>query len=276
MATPIFGPENVDEFIALLQDADVLLYDSIGFEAGLVQWGDEAPVNHVALVISKGAQIIDADHRDGAVAVSKVTENFRLPNVRMVTALRHRGTSPGKDGQIIARARQDVGKATFDYRGLLEVGIIATCRTYPRKLREELGPAFFELLKHRVAWARKNINRDRCLLSCSEFVYRCFLESEARLAIDIPVPLVTVAANGLKLADESDWAGIEAARDYFELIRENNRRFRDDADLVPGDPLPDAVTPGDFWRSQSLEPVAVLQCTNDPIPRQPAERFAGN
>ncbi len=182
--------------------------------------------------------------------------------------------------KVVAQAKRYDGDVRYAYLDVIPVGLLALQRMYGQLLAKKLGWTY-EPIKDMIAYRlRSCLDDDKMTMMCSEYVYRCFTESEAELAIEVVDPLDTYrsARRHLRPVRNTTVAGqvvaTETTSEVDELWRDllsrkyavvGKGRLRPltgftDRTLTgnPGDPLPDAVSPGDLWRSSSLIPIAAF------------------
>jgi hypothetical protein len=265
-------------FCKELRPCDVLVFDSLGFESGLVQWADKAPVNHASLVLDNNS-LIEANQVDkkdvdpheptpGAVQQVPFEKRFVKQDVISATALRHDALLGGDRPEaqaVLARAREDLGQRKFAYLAIAALGPAALRRSYAsdKDQGDTLTHSFGLLLFILDKILRNLTTYDRWSLSCSEFVYRCFDESNPRLPLTVTEPLTFLAeAQPAWLTPEQD----ARERELYQILDQHNATR---ASIGPrpaaittfgaGSPVvADRVTPGDLWRCPELNPVAVL------------------
>lgn len=250
-----------EEFVTFLKSGDVLIFDSLGFEAGLVQWADGAPANHVSLVLDE-TYLIEANRTRGqpnapAVQRRQVGEHLDLPRVRTVTAVRHVDVLSGSRNtdDVIRLALDQEGGGKFAYLQLVALGPKALQRTYGSAQSEHgllyriallILQAFEEFTKRAESGGRQ-IPR----VSCSEFPYRCF--TEAGFDVHIRDPLI-------RPPEAPAWYTAELQQKEMDLWRALGEEPQSMylAEATAGGVKPDRVTPGDLWRSRSLMPIGVF------------------
>jgi hypothetical protein len=283
--TPVFGPDRQDDFISLLKPADILVFDKFSLPGGLVQWADECPVNHAALVIDDTYSIeANRDHGNSkapAVRQVRTSSYFGDKCNRTITILRHKHLQddPTRSaGKVVAQAKRYDGDVRYAYLDVIPVGLLALQRMYGRELAKKLGWTYEPIMNMIALRLRSCLDDDKMTMMCSEYIYRCFTESEAELAIEVVDPLNTFdsARRHLRLlrttfaADHEVAAGASSeveglwrellSRKYAPIPGGGLRPLTGFTDRTltgnPGDPLPDAVSPGDLWRSASLIPIA--------------------
>ena len=191
-----------------MKPADILVFDRLSLPGGLVQWADESPANHAAIVVN-AIHAIEANRVHGnkhAPAVQPVAIDSYVKDRanRTITILRHRGVGPdskGAAGSIVERARQyDREADQYAYIDVIPVGLLALHRMYGEQLRARLGWAFRHAMDAIVHQVRMCVQDNKKTLMCSEFVYRCYTESDAHLAIAIDDPLLTPIARRDRLS----------------------------------------------------------------------------
>ena len=259
---------DLEEFLGWVRPGDVIAFDTLKAVSGLVQWADNAPVNHVGLMIDQATLAManepPHDKPDDPVVSYNALAGLLAPGTKSRAAqiLRH----PGLGDAELARLRTQAQRfqslpadfASGDMFALLPSALGRSYRDFDElnawqsRLLRKLIRAF-----HRAgAAALDRIPDDARTLTCSEFVYRCL--TGAGLDLDIAEPL------GGELPDKDPFDRKMSRRDgdYWAAHREHNLKARalkatDDApdEATCDPPTPERVTPGDFWRSPSLDPV---------------------
>lgn len=255
-----------------LSPGDLVVFDSLSAVSGLIQWADNAPANHVCLMLDTTtaiqANLAEEKATDSAVERVPIEELTRLSRVRGAVALRHpRLTAdPAALGRVLTRAAAYEREASrFSVADLSLLCPSALLRSYDRPLMNPLpeGWARDLLLAALHLAARETLRRlpdDSRSLVCSEFVYRCFVE--AGTDIEVADPLGSLPnLGGQPWAEES----ISAEEELWQELRLRNASvevpaLESDREQVAlaNRVQPDRVTPGDLWRSASFQPVAQL------------------
>lgn len=267
---------NDEQFRRALRPGDVLVYDTTSFEGGLVQWGDRVPVNHTSLVLD-GDDIVEAnrwdDERCRAVRTVPLAHRLAATGVRTITALRHSRIRSGEvDPQAVTeRAREYLcGQRAFAYLEVVALAPAALRRSYGHDVDRSgaLARAALLLLDLAAAAASRAIDSGARALSCSEFVFRCFDESgDDRLRLQVLDPLFAA------LQHPPAWLSQQASEDIdalHEAVRAHNHSSDAERGVLSTGEEADRVTPGDLWRSSSLDPVAALHRPPERPWRRPA------
>lgn len=226
---------SAKEFVAALSPGDLIVFDSMRFLSGLVQFADLAPVNHVG-VMTDATTLAMANAPAGqgnAVARHSLQDIFDSAPIHGATALRHADLTP----QHVARINEavtayEVPTVVFSKADLLKLGPAALLRSYGEAVQSLPAPAADVIARLWEGLARRvdhSIPDDATTLTCSEFVYRCLAQSE--LTVEIVNPLIRDADGAVSVRDTS----APEQRVYPEL-----------------------VTPGDLLRSPSFSPVVQL------------------
>lgn len=255
---------DAERFQRELRPGDVLVYDSTSFDAGLVQWGDRVPVNHASLLLDAD-EIVEAnrwgdDDRLRAVRTVPLAQRLSTTSVRTTTALRHIGIGPGgaDSTAVTDRAREYLHSTTaFAYLEVVALAPAALRRSYAHDVDRSraLARAALLLLDIAAAASSRAIDSGARALSCSEFVFRCFDESgDDRLKVDVQHRLLGPEGPPSWLSQQAD----EEIDALHAAVRLHNDAFdTDDFPRAYGQDA-DRVTPGDLWRSSSLQPVIAL------------------
>jgi hypothetical protein len=257
--------DDAREFTAGLLPGDLLIFDSLGFESGLIQWADGAPANHAAMVIDE-THLMEAnryhDDPDGpAVRRQPIAGHLGLDRVRTVTALRHIDVQARtKDaGAAVEAAKAMENTSTFAYLHLAVLGPKALRRTYGRDSTRDglFGVALDLLLKVFEASMRRRAAKQpgRRGLSCSEFLYLCYLKGGLGVKIEEPMfrtVIPTWQSDAQREREAELWAQLgEPTTPPFDDL--------DAASVAPEKKITsERVTPADLLRSASLKPAAVL------------------
>lgn len=268
---------DVEQFRGALRPGDVLVYDTTSFEGGLVQWGDRVPVNHASLVLD-GDDLVEAnrwdDERCRAVRTVPLAQRLGATDVRTVTALRHNRIESGEvDPRAVTdRARKYLGgQRAFAYLEVVALAPAALRRSYADDVGRSraLARAALLLLDLAAGAAGRAIDSGARALSCSEFVFRCYDESgDDRLRLQVPDPLIAAAGHS------PAWLSLQASQEIdalHEAVRAHNLSSDAERGVLSTGEEADRVTPGDLWRSSSLEPVVTLHRPPERPWRPPAE-----
>lgn len=262
------------EFEGVLRPGDVLAFDSLRMLSGLVQWADNAPTNHVGIIDDEGALVManktrpsETDPDPQVIAAWQVRRILDDPAIHGMTALR-----PNLDGDASRRVQDMIrafrrDQAAFGYLDLGLLALPALLRSYDKGDPADPPPSIVERIvmttRLLAPWALRLVGRDRWTLTCSEFVHRCLVE--AGVEVEVRDPL------GRTLGVDARWSPdvLAAQQEIFNAINQHNvlagataRALAPWAEKAPGageDVRPDYVTPGDLWRSTSLDPVIALQ-----------------
>ena len=256
MTTPILTAD-ADEFRTHLWPGDILVFDSVGLDAGLVQWGDNIPANHVSIVIDdKDLFEANREHEGegdvDAVRPVDIGERLVWPTVRTTTALRHINVSDEADPRTaaaVAWAKSQNGTGDFAYLATTALGPLAFHRSFGDELNKAtwMSDPLRAIFDRALSIAKALVLANKCALSCSEFVYRCYDEgTDKELTVAVTNPLM----------NQHMPSNFAAAQD--ELVRELEATMTLCQFGRPWSSIADWVTPGDFLRSTSLRQVAVM------------------
>jgi hypothetical protein len=237
----MFVTNDLAEFLGWVRPGDVIALDTLKAVSGLVQWADNAPVNHVGLMIDEVhfamANEPSGDSPTPAVITTPALSEMLAPTskTRAAQILRPHNIGDAEVERLNVQVRRfSEDAATFTALGMVALLPSTLGRSY--RNFDELSQRQSQLLRLLIRafqWAGdsalEHIPNDARTLTCSEFVYRCF--TGAGIEIRILKPL------GQGLPEEQP------------LDEGLARTERTDP------PAPETVTPGDFWRSESLEPV---------------------
>lgn len=219
---------DVAAFVPLAAPGDILVFDSLSSLSGLVQWADKAPVNHCALLIEHDTLVMAnepkrSDPDRTAVRRHSLCDTLELARVRAATILR-----PSLSEEQSVALLTIIGDylergcdfAILDLAWLLSPALI---RAYGESddgaAHQQFAMRMLVDALEAIAQKQLDLIPDTAeKLTCSEFVYRALIE----------------AGIGLEIVDPLDGA-----------LREHGIK-------------PETVTPGDFWRSPSLEAIAYL------------------
>lgn len=263
---------DADTFVRLLAPGDIVAFDSLASLSGLVQWCDEAPVNHAALalggdVIAMANEPKKDDPDRSAVRRHSLRETLDLPRVRAAQILR-----PSlAEGQLerLLEVTDGYVRAGGDF-AILQLPALAPSalmRAYATQAEPDDDDARQQIAGVLQFFARAQLELipdDARTLTCSEFVYRCLVE--AGITVEILDALDLDFHTGF-------WAEAVAERErrFWELIGRRSSAAEEPRAPEPASVRrvrPETVTPGDLWRSPSLEPVGYLVKT-PPRPASP-------
>jgi hypothetical protein len=259
---------DLAEFLGWVRPGDVIAFDTLKAVSGLVQWADNAPVNHVGLMIDQTTLAManepPHDKPDDPVVSTRPLSGLLEPNTRIRAAqiLRHPALGDAELRALRAQvSRFQARPADFagsDMFALLPSAVGRSYRDFDElnEWQSRLLRKVIRAFNHAGAAALGLIPDNERTLTCSEFVYRCLIGAGLDLAIAEPL--------GGDLPTEEPFDKTVSKRDaaYWAAHREHNRKAgqamatdaEPDADAYDP-PAPERVTPGDFWRSPSLDPV---------------------
>jgi len=264
-----FLTTQTQAFMESLEPGDLLLFDSLKSLSGLVQWADAAPVNHVGLWAGEDTFIhanSDGD-RAHAVKVAQLTPLLANKLIHVVVALRHVSADAPARARSVQVARQYVGGSyPFAEVELVLLGPLALIRAYSARLGKLVqwilgcgAKLWWELLQrrqHRLAVHE---------FTCSAFIMECLGVGGLEVDVDCAKPgqgyapefeanrEMALAEMGKQLSGGTeDW---ELAA-WRQLRTANTwRRATAGPASVAGvntELHPEAVSPGDLWRSKSF------------------------
>lgn len=159
-------------------------------------------------------------------------------------------------------------KHEFAVMDMIWLAPSALRRSYEEQLRQggEPGPGMTDTFLrwlHRTLLAAAKLAHGRVqanefALTCSEFVYRALTRAGLELQIESPLTLAP-PADGYA----GPWSAEEVDEEAELIAGLRDRNARIDPELAqqtlsPAGVEADRVTPGDLFRSPSLDPVAVL------------------
>lgn len=235
-------------FMETLRPGDLLLFDKLQHAGALIQFADNAPCSHCAIVVDAthaADATLPGPDRD-SVAITPILELLDHSYLHGVLALR----LPGAEAHA-ARIREAVAGfiergAEFEMLDLLALAPSALLRAYHDQ-KFGFGPVGWKLLCRALEVAAGGLDQLRrdCShkLTCSEFVYRVYAAAGLEITVLEPLP----------------W---RPERGYF-APREREIAFTAEEiedHISPGHPGcadttvdPNLVTPGDLYRSPSFE-----------------------
>ena len=195
--TPVFGPDDrLEKFHFLMKPADILVFDRFSLPGGLVQWADESPVNHAAIVVN-AIHAIEANRVHGNKhAASRAVSRDRFIRQRsgephhhdLAPSGRKRPDSKGAAGRL---SRSEHGNTIVKptirlHRCHSGRPACAAPNVRSNELRARIRLGISTAMDaYRCYQVRMCVQDNKMTLMCSEFVYRCFTESDADLAIDV-------------------------------------------------------------------------------------------
>jgi hypothetical protein len=253
--------DDPEAFRETLWRGDVLVYDSLGIDAGLVQWGDRVPANHASLVLDR-ERLIEANRVDDehphAVRTVSISDRLRVTGVRTITALRHqRVVDAGRSGDalvqpVLDRALSQLNDGEFSYLQIVALAPACLRRNYPNDFKGGgLLTQVMDILLQRLALLLEPVvsRPDPSRLTCSEYVYRCFAEAAGG---ELPIII-----NG-PVGEAQSWPAWMTP-EQIALFTALYESLGGKGGSLPGalgvDPA-ESATPGDLWRSPSLLPIA--------------------
>ena len=114
---------------------------------------------------------------------------------RTITILRHKHLQDDptrSTGKVVAQAKRYDGDVRYAYLDVIPVGLLALQRMYGRELAKKLGWTYEPIMNMIALRLCSCLDDDKMTMMCSEYIYRCFTESEAELAIEVVDPLDTL------------------------------------------------------------------------------------
>ncbi len=201
-----------DKFIDHLAPGDVILFDSISLISALIKFAEARPTNHSGLYLGDGefAHVEgESEEHPAAARQASLHQLLSTPYDTTVTALRHVDVAAGADAEnVVARARRyvDEGDTTYAYLSLLALTAPGLLRSYDlymsqgkavaRHIRskvETLSDAIVTIFDPEIDGAHQGLQSGKKSLTCSEFVFRSFLEADPPMPISLPDPLFSLA-----------------------------------------------------------------------------------
>ena len=255
----------VGDFTRGLQVGDVVAFDSLSNASAIIQWADRAPVNHVGIVVDRTHLVManrPEQESDSVIGRPRIWRLLNRPTIRGAVALRHPDLADPRRRKDLLR-RVDYYRENAPHFGIADLGFLAPA-AYLRSYvsvpghpgpRGPVRAGFLRALRSLASFTAGAVPGDVRSLVCSEFVYRCFVESGTHVSISHPL-------DGPGLDEPS------VAREVRLLWGKARRRLHGQPQPGPlpsPEPVPhhlgvvpDFVTPGDLWRSSSFTPVAML------------------
>jgi hypothetical protein len=214
MPTRVRMTSKVDTFSKWLLAGDVLLFDTIHPLSELIKFAENRPANHSALYLGGGEFAHVGRHVPGLTPsdppAKPAARNEGLetwlktssgPYDRTVTALRHIKVKEASDARpVVERARTytEPKNTTYNYVSLIALMVPSLFRTYKNYFGDSaamklmasglraVSQSLVDVLEEDAA-PRRDARAQT--LTCSEFVYRCFDEADAGLALAVTDPL---------------------------------------------------------------------------------------
>lgn len=280
-AADVLVTTDSDAFVRALKPGDILLFDTLIWVSNLIQFADNAPANHCAVVLT-GDRLVDAGRSTTNHPRPTTVWTFDLrdylahsPRTRAVQAMRMTGLDPSV-GAALDQALLTFTKATYTFAemDLFWLAPAAMRRSYEQNLKDggESRPGMTDdalrILHSALMLACKltggRVGKDQYGLTCSEFVY--LLLNLSGVAPEITSPLLAPLA---QLSDGSPWPADELAAEQRLLDERRAHNAALDSGLAArsldvSGVQADRVTPGDFYRSPSLRPAAMLVMPGPP------------
>lgn len=244
--------DDRSRFIDALTPGDLLLFDKLQHAGALIQFADNAPCSHCAIVVNE-TEAADATLPLGreAVAVTPIAELLDPDYIHSVLALRLPGAA-----ERIDRIRASVDgfierRSQFEMLDLVALAPSTLLRAY-HDHKFGLGPRGWRMLCGSLAAAARGVDmvrRNDCAhkLTCSEFVYRVYAEAGFEIEVLKPLPWRSTGRVGRRSPERAirQMAGVVEDR-----VSPNHPGIGDQ--IVD----PNLVTPGDLYRSPSFEVAA--------------------
>lgn len=242
--------DDRSRFIAALHPGDLLLFDKLQHAGALIQFADNAPCSHCAIVVSatEAADATLPDATRDAVAVTPIEELLSHDYLHGVLALRLPGAAERiKEIRAAIDGYVDRG-AEFEMLDLLALAPSTLLRAYHDQ-KFLLGPRAWRMLCGALSTAAMGVDlvrRSDCAhkLTCSEFIYRVYSEAELDVEILEPLPWRTKHRVGRRSPEHTIR---QAARVIEDRVSPDHPDSEED--VVD----PNLVTPGDLYRSPSFE-----------------------
>jgi hypothetical protein len=197
-----------DAFIDQLKPGDVVLFDSLHPLSALIQFAENRPVSHAGLYLGNGefAQVSrESEKHPAAARIESLNDRLKLPYDQTVTALRHIDVIGGEKTDLVVKRAHDYTDTVdtkYAYLGLITLMVPALFRTYEGyfdagssmtqrigSVLETLSQAMLTVFEPDSEIVRQSAGFDKKTLTCSEFVYRCFMEADRPFPIALPDPL---------------------------------------------------------------------------------------
>lgn len=245
--------DDRSRFIAALHPGDLLLFDKLQHAGALIQFADNAPCSHCAIVVNE-TEAADATLPDGsrdAVAVTPIAGMLDHDYLHGVLAFRLPGAADRAEAIRRAVDGYIQRRAEFEMLDLLALAPSTMLRAYHDQ-KFMLGPRGWRMLCGALSAAAMGVDLVRhsdCAnkLTCSEFVYRVYDEAGLEVEILEPLPWRTKRRVGRRSPEHA----IRRAADMIEDRVSPQHPGADDAEVDPN-----LVTPGDLYRSPSFEVAA--------------------
>lgn len=254
-----------DQLVRALQPGDVIAFDSLRSISGLIQWADKAPVNHVGLISAPDTLVMAnpaTTDLNGEpvppITASKLSGVLTGEHVHAVTVLRPRALGETQLAGMLDKVDWYLThQADFSMMDIVWLAPSALMRSYSIAEAESVGPGAMKVLvgvlqaSARAALAR--IRSSDTALTCSEFAYRCLVAGGFEVHIDHPIRRGFAAEwpPAIDAAEEENWAALAA---HNAATRHG---VPGSIEAAAGQVRADFVTPGDLWRSPSLDVAAI-------------------
>ena len=201
--------DDVKKFLKKLKPGDILLFDTITLVSQLIKFAENRPVNHCGVFLGGDtfAQVGSGTAHAHSANLRERLEERPGPLDRTVTALRHVDALDPKESKRISNSIVkiadeyiNVRKTDYSFVSLRHLMIPSLYRNYRNDLENTKHVAKFLPLISSFAKAIlshfgqvESVSRldGTKSLTCSEFVYRCYLEAAPRLQVDVHRPLMT-------------------------------------------------------------------------------------
>jgi hypothetical protein len=201
--------DDVKKFLKKLKPGDVLLFDTITLVSQLIKFAENRPVNHCGVFLGDDtfAQVGSGTAHAHTADLRERLEKRPGPLDRTVTALRHVDAFDAKasvriSNSIVKIADEyiNVRKTDYSFVSLRHLMIPSLYRNYRNDLENTKHVAkFLPLISSLAKAILSHFGQVESVskldgtksLTCSEFVYRCYLEAAPRLQVDVHRPLMT-------------------------------------------------------------------------------------
>jgi hypothetical protein len=247
---------SIDEFISLLQPADVLLFDSLRPASHIIKLAENRPVNHAALYQGDAKFVHATKHEPGYPAVQPGSLDSRLEtgSDRTVTALRHLWVLDGRlrADAVLSQAEQmaEAG-GSYDWVDLLSLALPTFWRSYHHHIDRHglAGSAVSRMLDYlsksvlaaiesdpNTRQMVTSIASDAMTVTCSEMVYRCY-DLAANYSIEVSLPLSAWASRpstSIRGLAEESMAEQATALDFYPPLPEGSMGDRTSGLILRG------------------------------------------
>lgn len=259
------------------QAGDLFLFDTLLLPSELIKLADNRPVSHCG--ISDGGrrffECTAPTAEKDAIRTASLDDLLAQPQVRTITLFEYVGINAASRRQVVKHAQRYVDQRN-DYANvdLVKLALPSLLRSYGakvpvrylhlvRRLLEWLAAESLERYEGGHAGSERSDagNSTVIKLTCSSYVYRCYVDAGLPIDIVDPLALFSDPAASIEFHDaltSNDPDDLVELRQHARSMIHALQSPWAEHTPKPAEPFDAAVTPKDFWSSPSFQPRLVL------------------